>query len=30
MGSYLMVINAKEFKVQVAPGDTRRDFQLDK
>jgi hypothetical protein len=30
MGSYLMVIGTKEFKVQVAPGDTRRDFQLDK
>lgn len=29
MGSYLMVIGTKEFKVQVAPGDTRRDFQLD-
>lgn len=30
LGSYLMVIGTKEFKVQVAPGDTRRDFQLDK
>jgi hypothetical protein len=30
LGSYIMIINAKEFKVQVAPGDTRRDFQLDK
>ena len=30
LGSYLMIIGAKEFKVQVAPGDTRRDFQLDK
>jgi hypothetical protein len=29
-GSYLMIIGTKEFKVQVAPGDTRRDFQLDK
>lgn len=30
IGSYVMVIGTKEFKVQVAPGDTRRDFQLDK
>ncbi|HEY9162363.1 MAG TPA: carboxypeptidase-like regulatory domain-containing protein [Desulfomonilia bacterium] len=30
LGSYLMIIGTKEFKVQVAPGDTRRDFQLDK
>jgi hypothetical protein len=30
LGSYIMVIGSKEFKVQVAPGDTRRDFQLDK
>jgi hypothetical protein len=30
IGSYIMVIGTKEFKVQVAPGDTRRDFQLDK
>jgi hypothetical protein len=30
MGSYLMIIGTKEFKFQVAPGDTRRDFQLDK
>ncbi len=29
-GSYIMIIGTKEFKVQVAPGDTRRDFQLDK
>ncbi|HQP25970.1 MAG TPA: carboxypeptidase-like regulatory domain-containing protein [Smithellaceae bacterium] len=30
LGSYLMIIDAKKFKVQVAPGDTRKDFQLEK
>jgi hypothetical protein len=29
LGSYIMLIGTKEFKVQVAPGDTRRDFQID-